>query len=269
MTPEDASGPGPTHVTAGVLALIPARGGSKGIPRKNLLDIGGKPLIAWSILHALESDRIDRVIVSTDDEEIAAAARDYGADVPFLRPAEFAGDLSPDVDVFRHALTWLDERERYRPSMVVHLRPTGPVRRIADIDAAIDLMVARPGADALRSVSMAHQTPYKMWRLTGDGLMEPLMVLPGVTDCQSRPRQTLPSAYWQNGYVDIVRPRAVLETSSMWGETVIPFIVETGIFDLDYPEDIHPVEQALGMAAGSPRSTQVPSGSGPPTRHPV
>ncbi len=228
-----------------VLALIPARGGSKSIPRKNIMEVAGKPLLAWSIDHALRSSRITRTIVSTDDEEIASVARRYGAEVPFLRPGEFAGDLSPDVDVFRHALEFLLENEGYEPEMVVHLRPTGPVRRVGDIDAAVDLLAGDLEADAVRSVSVVHQSPFKMWRMLDDGTMEPLLRLPGMVDCQSSPRQLLPLVYWQNGYVDVLRPRAVLESGSMWGERVLPFIVDTGLFDLDYPEDVKPVEQAL------------------------
>src|SRR5688500_18404649 len=109
-----------------VMALIPARGGSKGIPRKNLLMIAGKPLIAYTILQALAATRINRVIVSTDDEEIARVSREWGAEVPFVRPSHFAGDHSPDIDVFRHALEWLAQTEGYQLEMVVHLRPTCP-----------------------------------------------------------------------------------------------------------------------------------------------
>ena len=228
-----------------MLALIPARGGSKGIPGKNVLPIAGKPLIAWSILSAQASQRVTRVIVSTDDEEIASVATAWGAEVPFVRPTEFAQDLSPDIDVFRHALQFLAEHEAYEPDMVVHLRPTGPARLVEDIDAAIDLLAASPDVDAVRSVSLVHQTPYKMWRVTDDGTMQPLVTVPGLADCQSQPRQLLPRVYWQNGYVDVLRPRAVMEKNSMWGDRVVPFIVESQLFDLDYPEDVAPVEQAL------------------------
>jgi len=240
--------------TAGaILALIPARGGSKGIPRKNVMRIAGKPLIAYSIRHAQESQRINRVIVTTDDEEIADVARQYGAEVPFMRPSEFAQDLSPDIDAFRHALLWLKENEDYEPEMVVHLRPPGPVRRVALIDGAIDLLAAHPEADAVRSVARALQTPYKMWRIKTDGFMEPLLRLEGVPDCQSLPRQRLPEVYWQNGYVDVIRPRAILEKSSMWGDAVLPFVVEEPLFELDYPEDIPAIEQALErLAQGLP-----------------
>jgi N-acylneuraminate cytidylyltransferase len=251
-------------MSGGVLALIPARGGSKGIPRKNVLPLAGKPLIAWSIRHALDSARIDRVVVSTDDDEIASVAEAWGAEVPFRRPPELAGDRSPDIDAFRHALTELAALESYEPELVVHLRPTGPVRRVADVDAAIDLLVSRPDADAVRSVSLAHQTPYKMWRLEDDGTMEPLLRLPGLPDCQSQPRQVLPRVYWQNGYVDVLRPRAVLEHDSMWGRRVLPFVVDGPTYELDYPEDVRRVEGAL-LELG--RDAVAPPAS--PARHSV
>lgn len=228
-----------------VLALIPARGGSKGIPHKNVMMLGGKPLIAHSILQALESRRINRVVVSTDDDEIAEVALEWGAEVPFFRPSEYAQDSSPDIDVFRHALGWLSEHESYVPDLIVHLRPTGPARRVQLIDEAVDLLESHPEADAVRSMCLALQTPYKMWRITPDGFLEPAMRVDGLTDCQSLPRQQLPPIYWQNGYVDVIRPRAVLEKHSMWGDRAIPFIVDEPLFELDYPEDIPAVEQAL------------------------
>ena len=228
-----------------ILALIPARGGSKGISRKNIIMLAGKPLVAYSILQVQASQRINRVIVSTDDEEIAEVARQWGAEVPFMRPVEYAQDLSPDIDVFRHALTWLRQHEDYVPDLIVHLRPPGPVRRVELIDQAIDLLAAHPEADALRSVSLALQTPYKMWRITSEGYLEPVLRIEGVPDCQSLPRQQLPPVYWQNGYVDVIRPRAVLEKNSMWGDCAIPFLVEEPLFEIDYPENIPDVEKAL------------------------
>jgi len=132
-----------------ILALIPARGGSKGIPRKNIKVVAGKPLIAYSIEQALASRFITRTIVSTDDPEIAQVAREFGAKVPFMRPGEFAQDLSPDIDVFRHALKWLRDRDGYACDLVVHLRPTGPVRRVELIDQAIELILNDPEADSL------------------------------------------------------------------------------------------------------------------------
>lgn len=248
--------------TASILALIPARGGSKGVPRKNILPIAGKPLIAYSIEQARASTRINRVVVSTDDEEIAAVARSYGAEVPFLRPGGFAQDASPDIDVFRHALEWFREEEGYRPEAIVHLRPPGPVRRVKHIDEAVDLLLAHPEADAIRSVSLARQTPYKMWHLTQEGYLKPVLQLPDMEDCQSQPRQRLPLVYWQNGYVDVVRPRAILEQHSMWGRCALPYFIDEQLYEVDYPEDIAHVENALKRLEQEPIIS-------PLSRHPV
>lgn len=248
-----------------VLALIPARGGSKSVPRKNLLVIAGKPLIAHSIGQALASRCITRTIVSTDDDEIARVGREFGADVPFRRPAEFAGDRSLDLEVFRHALEWLRDREAYAPDLVVHLRATGPVRRVALIDQAIETMLARPDADSLRSVSPPIQSPYKMWRVV-DGRMEPLLRLPRVAEAHSHPRQSLPAVYWQNGYVDIVRPRVVLDRGLMAGDHVLPFVIDEPVLELDYPDAIPAIEAALSaLARGEWPVAAEPAGA----RHPV
>jgi CMP-N,N'-diacetyllegionaminic acid synthase len=227
-----------------VLALIPARGGSKGLPRKNILGLDGKPVLAYSIETALAAETVTRTIVSTDDEEIAAVARAYGAEVPFLRPAELAQDDSLDVEVFEHALTRLERDERYRPDLVVHLRPTNPLRRPEDVDGAVRLMLEHPGADSLRSVSRPLQTPYKMWRMDGEYLV-PLLGLEGVPDAHSRPRQSLPEIWWQNGYVDVVRPRTVLELHSTAGRHVLPFVVADPGVEIDDAHGLARAEERL------------------------
>jgi CMP-N,N'-diacetyllegionaminic acid synthase len=224
-----------------ILALIPARGGSKGIPRKNLLSLLDKPLIAWSIEHAMYSKHINRVIVSTDDEEIRDIAIKYGAEAPFIRPAEISQDLSTDLECFTHALNWLDHSEDYHPSLVVHLRPTGPARVISKIDNAISLFLENMDCDSLRSVSLADQTPYKMWLHRGNRL-SPAMNTD--QDLSSTPRQQLEKVYWQNGYVDIVKPQTILKLQSMTGKNVLPFIINN-IKDIDYFHDIPIVEEQL------------------------
>jgi N-acylneuraminate cytidylyltransferase len=249
-----------------ILALIPARGGSKGLPRKNVLPLLGRPLIAWTIQQAAASSHISRVIVSTDDEEIAAIAREWGAEVPFMRPAKFAQDLSPDIDVFRHALLWLLQNDGYRPDLVVHLRPTGPARRVTKIDSAIDLILHHPEADSLRSVALAQQTPFKMWFMDG-AFLKSVVTLPGVKDAHSVARQTLPKAYWQSGYVDIVRPRTILEKNSMVGDRPLAFVVNEEMAELDYPEDVPNVEAALKRMLES--ADQLDEPDAPPDRFPV
>ena len=226
-----------------VLALIPARGGSKGIPRKNVLHVGGRPLIGYSIEHALCSRYITRTIVSTDDDEIAEVAQRFGAEVPFMRPVEYATDLATDLQVFRHALQALAQQD-YRPELVVHLRPTDPVREIAVLDDAIERMLATPEADCLKSVSLTKLTPYKMWQIKGSEL-KPFAELPAIPEAHSMPRQLLPPVYQGIGYVDILRPRTVLELNSMCGRRILPFVIDDHTLDLDYPEQLFEVEQAL------------------------
>src|SRR5512140_2219238 len=125
-----------------VLAIIPARGGSKGIPRNNIRELAGYPLIAYSIAAAKQSKSVTRVIVSTDDAEIAGVAREWGAETPFLRPAEYAQDNSTDLPLFQHALQWLEEHEKYHPEVVVQLRPTSPLRPHDLVDRAVSKLLA-------------------------------------------------------------------------------------------------------------------------------
>ncbi len=239
-----------------VLALIPARGGSKGLPRKNLRLVAGKPLIVHSIEQALAAETISRTIVSTDDPEIAEISRAAGAEVPFLRPPELARDDSPDIDAFRHALVWLRDREGYRPDLVVHLRPTTPTRRVERIDEAVRLMLADPEADSLRSVSRPAKTPYKMWRIV-DGYLEPLLRVEGLGDSYDLPRQALPEAWSHDGYIDVLRPRTVLELGSMTGVRILPFVIEEAIADIDREEDVRRAEELLaGAPPGSSKAAQ-------------
>lgn len=224
-----------------ILALIPARGGSKSIPRKNLLPLLNKPLIAWSIQHALNSEHINRVIVSTDDEEIRDVAIEYGAEAPFTRPIELSQDLSTDLECFTHALNWLSKEEGYQPDLVVHLRPTGPARTIENIDRAISIFLENMDCDSLRSVSLADQTPFKMWLHKENRL---LPAMQSDHDLSSTPRQMLEKVYWQNGYIDIVRPNTILKLKSMTGKNILPFIINN-IKDIDYFHDIPIVEEHL------------------------
>lgn len=140
-----------------IVAIVPARGGSKSIPKKNVRLLGDAPLLAYSIAAGLQSAYVDRVIVSTDSEEIAEVALAWGAEVPFLRPSELAEDDTTDFPVFEHALRWLEENERYRADMVVQLRPTSPLRPPRLPDEAIEIMARRPDADSVRCVTPSGQ----------------------------------------------------------------------------------------------------------------
>ena len=222
-----------------VLALVPARGGSKSIPRKNLRRVNGQPLVAWSIRHGLAARRITRVICTTDDEEIAEVARAHGAEVPFRRPSEISGDLSVDFEFHLHALEWLRDHEGYAPDLVVQLRPTHPIRKPETLDRAVEALAARPDADSLRAVRRAVFTPYKMWRAEADGFLVPLLEMEGSPEPYNMPRDVLPCVLQQDGYVDITRPRTVFEQRSTTGRRILPFPVDDEpVIDVDYEPDL-------------------------------
>jgi len=209
------------------LAIIPARGGSKGIPRKNIRDFAGYPLIAYSIAAGQQARSVTRVIVSTDDPEIAAVAGEWGAETPFLRPAEFAQDNSTDLPLFEHALRWLALNEAYHPDVVVQLRPTSPIRPRDCVDRAVGILLAHKDADSVRAVVPAGQNPHKMWRLSGeDAPMKNLLDVPGIEEPYNAPRQSLPPIHWQTGHIDAVRAATILEKHSMSGSRVYPLIID-------------------------------------------
>jgi len=230
-----------------VLALIPARGGSKGIPRKNIREFAGAPLIAWSIAAALRAETVTRVIVSTDDEEIAAVAREWGAETPFLRPAELAQDDTADYPVFRQALDWLAAHEDYRPEVVVQLRPTSPVRPLHLVDDAVRLLLAHPDADCVRGVVPSGQNPYKMWKIDAEsGRMLPLLQVEGLAEPYNAPRQSLPKTYWQTGHIDAIQVSTILEKGSLTGDEIWPLMIDPRYtVDIDTPADWERYERLL------------------------
>ncbi|MBC8506427.1 MAG: acylneuraminate cytidylyltransferase family protein [Anaerolineales bacterium] len=230
-----------------VLALIPARGGSKSIPRKNVIDFAGYPLIAYSIAAGLTAETVTRVIVSTDDDEIAEISRRYGAETPFTRPEEHARDQTPDLPVFQHALEWLDANEGYKPDIVVQLRPTSPFRRVWHIDQAVLRLIEHPEADAVRTVCIPFQNPYKMWRIGQDGLMQPIGLDLGIpNEPYNQPRQALPEIYWQTGYVDAAWVDTIIEKNSMTGDHILPLIIDPSEWvDIDSPDDWKRAERLL------------------------
>jgi CMP-N-acetylneuraminic acid synthetase len=220
------------------IVIIPARGGSKGIPRKNIRSFAGHPLIAYSIAAALQADLVTRVIVSTDNEEIAEIARRYGSETPFMRPAQLAGDHITDLPVFQHALSWLAEHENYHPDIVIHLHATSPVRPRGCLDRGIRLLVDHPEAECVRSVIEPTQSPYKMWRIDEQtGQMIPLVTLPGFTEPYNIPRQDLPRSYVQTGHTNAIRT-STIQHGSMTGRVILPLVVDTQYeVDLDTLED--------------------------------
>jgi YrbI family 3-deoxy-D-manno-octulosonate 8-phosphate phosphatase len=210
-----------------ILAIVPARGGSKGIPRKNIRNFAGWPLIAWSIAAGRQAQTVTRIIVSTDDEEIAGVAKQFGAEAPFLRPSEFAQDNSTDLPVFNHALQWLAEHEGYKPEVVLQLRPTSPLRPPDIVDRAVKTLLSHPDADCVRGVVPAGQNPHKMWRITQENApMTPLLEVEGIAEPYNAPRQILPQIYWQTGHVDAIRVNTILEKGSMTGKNIYPLLID-------------------------------------------
>ena len=220
-----------------ILALIPARGGSKGVPDKNIRTLCGYPLIAYTIAAAKMSRSIGRVIVTTDSERIAGIAEAYGAELPFLRPAEYAQDDSPDIDFVRHAILWLHENEGKIPKYVVHLRPTAPLRDPRVIDAAINAIENDAAATSLRSGSLCAHPPYKWFKQGAKEYWTPLF--DGLNnDDANLPRQAFPKVYIPNGYVDILKTAFVMRNGLLHGERMIGF--ETpGVPDIDMEEDLN------------------------------
>ncbi len=222
-----------------ILAVIPARGGSKGIPRKNIKKFAGYPLIAYSIQAALNSKYVTRTIVSTDDLEIADVARSFGAEIPFLRPEEFAQDTTLDFPVFENLLEILAEKENYVPDFVIQLRPTSPIRPVDLVDDAIDIILGDSEIDSVRGVVPSGQNPYKMWKIdTENGWMTGLLSVEGIPEPYNSARQALPNTYWQTGHIDVIRTNVITQQKSMSGKRIKPIHINPDFtVDIDKPSD--------------------------------
>jgi CMP-N-acetylneuraminic acid synthetase len=221
-----------------VLGLIPARGGSKGIPGKNIIPLRGKPLLAWTGEAARASRSLTRVVLSTDDPEIARVGRECGVEVPFLRPPELARDDTPSLDVAVHALQWLATHESWSADVLVLLQPTSPLRRAEHIDGAL-AELERSGADTVVSVVEVphHFSPYKVLRLESGRLVD-FWTEP--TDFDRHRRQNLPRLYARNGPAVLATRVAVLTSRrSFYGPHVAPYLMdEESSFDIDRPADL-------------------------------
>ena len=228
------------------VALVPARSGSKRIKDKNTTTIGGHPLLAYTIRAALDSGVFDRVVVSTDCEKIRDVARTYGAEVPFLRPKEYAGDKSPDIEFVKHTLETLRD-EGYTPDCFSILRPTSPLRQPETIRRAWEHFIKDGTADSLRAVSKCAQHPAKMWKIEGTR-MRPVLENPNKeeTPWHSRQYADLPETYAQNASLEIAWTHVALEKGSIAGDEILPFVSEgyEG-FDINYPEDVIVLEHLI------------------------
>ncbi len=203
----------------------------------------GSPCLSIPLSTHVSARQVGRIVVSTDSEKIAEIGRNAEAEIPFIRPAEFAQDHSNDLEVFQHALRWLDENENYRPELIVHLRPTSPLRPSGLIDEGINRLLKHPEADSLRTVVPAPQTPFKMWRLSGEYL-EPLLTHPDYPEPYNMPRQLLPPVYWQNAYLDITRWTTVMIKGSMTGDRILALMMSPeDDVDIDHERDLQRAER--------------------------
>jgi len=215
--------------------IIPARSGSKSIPKKNITPFLGRPLIAHTIEYALKSKQVDRVIVSTDSEEIAEISRNYGAETPFLRPKEIANDFSQDFDFMFHALNFFEKEEKTLHDAYVLLRPTSPRRRAGLIEEVISIF-EKYKPSSIRAVTKVSEHPYRVWLKKNK--LEISQVIPEINEPFNIPRQKLPEMYFQTGDIELVS-RECLLSGSVTGDKVIPvFIDQQLVFDIDTPEDL-------------------------------
>ncbi|GBE04753.1 CMP-N,N'-diacetyllegionaminic acid synthase [bacterium BMS3Abin10] len=215
-----------------ILGIIPARGGSKRIPRKNIKQLSGKPLVAWTIEQAKSSKYIDNIIVSTEDEEIAEISKKYGAEVPFLRPKELAADEAKVSDVVLHAINWFERNNEFY-DLLVRLQLTSPLRKIGDIDEAIELLFSK-SAEAIISVCEVEHHPYWAGVLPEDGCMRDFLK-PGTV---GKSRQELPVCYRLNGSISLAYVNYLKNNRSFWGKNTYAYVMpRERSLDIDYEID--------------------------------
>ena len=221
-----------------VIGLITARGGSNGIPRKNVVDLAGKPLIAWTITAALSANVLDRVIVSTDDDEIANISQNWGAEVPFVRPSELSNDNSPHVDVLIHAINWLQENEDYLPEFLMLLQPTSPLRTSEDIDKSFELAIDRK-ADCVISVQETLSHPYSVMQVTEDQRLSEFLMSSEDPESYQR-RQARPKFYSLNGAIFIFKVDVLLTNKNTYPDLTFTYVMpKERSLDVDTSWDLH------------------------------
>lgn len=226
-----------------IFALIPARSGSKGVPHKNIKPLGDHPLIEWSIAACKTAASISRTIVSTDSVDYAKTSRKMGAEVPFLRPAEIAGDRSTDYDFIKHALDWFSQNDS-EPDYIVHIRPTTPFRDPALIDQAVAAFIGHPHATALRSVHLMSESAYKTFEISPGGQLKLVASDSTELDGANNARQQFPATYIANGYVDVLSSAFIRNMKLIHGNHVLPFITPR-VNEVDTLEDFSMLEMEL------------------------
>jgi CMP-N,N'-diacetyllegionaminic acid synthase len=228
-----------------IIGIIPARGGSKTVSKKNIKLLAGKPLIAYTIEAALASQIINRVIVSTDDVEIMEVAKKAGAEVPFCRPGHLAQDETSDRPVIKHVLEWLSDHEGFQPDGVAYLRPTSPFKTSQIIDNCNKFLMTT-GADSVRTVTSVEGVHHPYWMFTQDEVHRMHPLIPAVSIEKYYQRQLLPPVYRLNGVVDVVQSHVLLGDGGMYGKDQRMFeIPESASFDIDTELDFLICEQII------------------------
>ena len=225
-----------------MIAIIPARCGSKSIIDKNIKMLSGHPLIAYSIAAAKLTNKIERVIVSTNSKKYAKIAKNYGAEVPFIRPDIYSTDKSMDRDFLIHAINWLIDNENYFPEFLVHLRPTTPLREVSVLEEAIDKILSHEDATSLRSGHRAPESPLKWFIKDGE-------YFKGFVDEEkfNLPKESFNQAYIPDGYVDIVRSSTILNNKTIHGDKMIAF--ESPVCtEVDSPEEFSYLQHQITIA---------------------
>lgn len=225
-----------------IVTVIPARSGSKSIPKKNIRHLNGKPLLAYSIEYSLKCELIDKTIVSTDSEEIGQIAKDYGAEVPFIRPSELATDDTPDYPVFRHALDFLENYINDTIDIIILLRPTSPLRPPGLIERGVEMVMENPDFTSIRSVAKTNEHPYRQWKQEGRFIKG---YEKSVEEPYNLERQKLPTVFFQTGDIEIIS-RQTLKAGSISGSRVLPLVIDRAdMLDIDYEQDIMRAEDLL------------------------
>jgi N-acylneuraminate cytidylyltransferase len=228
-----------------ILAIIPARSGSKGVPDKNIQPLGGFPLIQWSIEACKKSTMINQVIVSTDSLEYKSLCEGMGADVPFLRPAEISQDSSTDIEFVIHALDWLKDNNS-EPDFIVHMRPTTPLRFPKIVDDAIQKFIDAPSFTALRSIHEMSESAYKNFEVSEDGSLVTAFSHKRDLDHSNLGRQLFPKTFVPNGYVDVLRASFIRDYNLLHGNRVMPYFTEP-VSEIDSEADFDFLRYQIGV----------------------
>jgi len=222
---------------SGNWCVIPARGGSKALPRKNIAQLGGMPLISYTIRAARQASRVDRVIVTTDDEEIAAVARRCGAEVPFLRPAELALDESPTLPAIQHAVRSMEDLCGEQPALVTLIQPTSPFTRADQVDAATALLARHPDADAVTTVLEVDHVnhPFNVRQVDGSGFIRFMME----EEHYKYPTRQSKPAFYRFGNLYVTRYATLMQDDSLFGDRCLPLVVDLpSCFDINDASDL-------------------------------